>query len=114
MPLEDSLALLDYPFARAHWRNIARAFNKPLLYVVTPQFEAQAGNLKKNRPRTQVEVFKKAGHALFVDEPERFNALIEQFAKKVLPVDGSGRPPVAPTANSMNCASGRALCRGER
>ncbi len=85
MPLEDSLALLDYPFARTHWRNIARAFNKPLLYAVTPQFEAQAGNLKKNRPRTQVEVFKKAGHALFVDEPERFNALVESFVKKVVP-----------------------------
>ena len=84
MSVEDSLALLDYPFARTHWRNIARAFHKPLLYVVTPQFEAQARNLKKNRPRTQVEVFKKAGHALFVDEPERFNALIESFAKKVM------------------------------
>ena len=85
MSLEDSLALLEYPFERAHWRNITRAFKKPLLYVVTPQFEAQAGNLEKNRPPTQVEVFKKAGHTLFVDEPERFNALIEQFAEKVLP-----------------------------
>jgi microsomal epoxide hydrolase len=84
MTLEDSLALLDYPFARSHWRNIARAFKKPLLYVVTPQFEAQAGNLKKYRPRTEVELFKKAGHALFIDEPERFNALIENFAGKIL------------------------------
>ena len=85
MALDDSLALLDYPFARTHWRSITRAFNKPLLYVVTPQFEAQAANLKKNRPATQVAVFKKAGHALFVDEPERFNALIESFAKNVVP-----------------------------
>jgi len=83
MALEDSLALLDYPFARTHWRNITRAFDKPLLYTVTPQFEAQAANLKKNRPRTQVEVFKKAGHALFVDEPERFNALVDYLAKKL-------------------------------
>ena len=85
MALEDSLALLDYPFARTHWRNITRAFKKPLLYVVTPQFEAQARNLKKNRPHTQVELFKKAGHALFVDEPERFNTLVESFVKKVVP-----------------------------
>jgi microsomal epoxide hydrolase len=84
LPLEDSLALLDYPFPRSHWRNITRVFKKPLLYVVTPQFEAQAANLKKNRPGTQVEVFKKAGHALFVDEPQRFNALIENFAGKIL------------------------------
>jgi len=83
MPLDESLALLDYPFERVHWRNIARTFKKPLLYVVTPQFEAQAANLKKNRPGTQVEVFKKAGHALFADEPERFNQLIEKFAQKI-------------------------------
>lgn len=83
MPLENSLALLDYPYERAHWRGIARGFDKPFLYVVTPQFEQQAANLKKNRPATQVEVFKKAGHALFVDEPERFNALIEKFIARL-------------------------------
>ena len=83
MALEDSLALLDYPFERGHWRGIARAFDKPLLYIVTPQFERQAANLKKNRPATQIEVFKRAGHALFVDEPERFNALIEKFAERL-------------------------------
>jgi microsomal epoxide hydrolase len=84
MALEDSLALLRYPYERSHWRNIARGFKKPLLYVVTPQFEAQAVNLKKSRPATRVEVFKRAGHALFVDEPERFNALIESFAKTLV------------------------------
>jgi len=83
MALEDSLALLDYPFERAHWRKIARGFDKPLLYVVTPQFEAQAARLKKNRAATQVEIFRHAGHALFVDEPERFNALVEKFARRV-------------------------------
>lgn len=85
MALEDSLALLDYPFERAHWRNIARNFEKPFLYAVTRQFEAQAANLKKKRQATQVEVFKNAGHALFADEPDRFNALIEKFAKTISP-----------------------------
>lgn len=83
MPIEDSLALLDYPFERAHWRNIVRRFQKPLLYVVTPQYEQQATNLKKNRRGTQVELFKKAGHALFVDEPQRFNAVIRKFAVRL-------------------------------
>lgn len=83
MALEDSLALLDYPFERSHWRMITRAFKKPLLYIVTPQFEAQAANLKKNRPATKVKVFRQAGHALFVDEPGRFNALIEKFVKSL-------------------------------
>jgi len=81
MPLESSIALLSYPFPRTHWKEIAHAFKKPLLYVVTPQFEAQAQSLQRNRPGTQVEVFEDAGHALFVDEPERFNALIVDFAE---------------------------------
>ena len=80
MSLDQSIALLSYPFPRTHWKEIAHAFPKPLLYVVTPQFEEQAANLRKNRPGTEVEVFKDAGHALFVDEPERFNALIAKFA----------------------------------
>ena len=83
MSLENSVALLDYPFERSHWRTITRGFDKPLLYVVTPQFEQQAANLKKNRPATQIEVFRNAGHALFVDEPQRFNALIEKFAARL-------------------------------
>lgn len=80
MALEDSLALLSYPFERTHWRRIVYGFKKPLLYVVTPQFAKQAQNLKKNRPGTQIEVFQTAGHALFVDEPQRFNDLILRFA----------------------------------
>ncbi len=83
MALDDSLALLDYPFERSHWRTIARGFKKPLLYVVTSQFEAQALHLKKNRPATRVEIFRRAGHALFADEPARFNALVENFAKSL-------------------------------
>jgi microsomal epoxide hydrolase len=83
MALKDSLALLNYPFERSHWKRIVHAFDKPLFYVVTPQYEAQAQNLKKNRPETQVEIFRDAGHALFYDEPERFNGLLEDFAVSV-------------------------------
>jgi len=85
MKLEDSLALLSYPFERGHWKRIVHEFDRPLLYVVSPQFEQQAHNLRKHRPATQIEVFKGAGHALFVDEPQRFNALILSFVEQ-LPV----------------------------
>lgn len=85
MALEDSLALLSYPFERTHWKRIVYGFEKPLLYAVTPQFEKQAQNLKKNRPATQIEVFRTAGHALFADEPQRFNDLILRFAAGLTP-----------------------------
>ena len=83
MPLDESIALLSSGIPREHWKEIAHAFKKPLLYVVTPQFEAQARNLEKNRPGTRVEVFSEAGHALFVDEPQRFNALMLDFASGI-------------------------------
>jgi microsomal epoxide hydrolase len=85
MPLEKSIALLSYPFPRTHWKQIVHGFNKPLLYVVTPQFAAQAQNLRRNRPGTKVEIFKAAGHTLFVDEPARFNALVLRFAQSLPP-----------------------------
>lgn len=79
MPLEASLSLFPRERPRQHWRDIARSFPKPLLYVVTKEFAEQAHNLAKNRPGTRIEVFEEAGHALFADEPARFNELIERF-----------------------------------
>ena len=83
MSLDNSIALLSSGIPREHWKACAHAFNKPLCYVVTPQFEAQARNLEKNRPGTQIEIFREAGHALFVDEAQRFNALILDFAARI-------------------------------
>ena len=86
MPLDDSISLFPRIVPRQHWRAIARGFTKPLLYVVTPQFAEQARNLQRNRPGTQVAVFAEAGHALFVDEPDRFNRLIAGTVDAVIAV----------------------------
>ena len=83
MPLDNSIALLSSGIPREHWKACAHAFKKPLLYVVTPQFEEQAHNLARNRPGTQIEVFQDAGHALFSDEPQRFNAVLMNFAAQL-------------------------------
>jgi non-heme chloroperoxidase len=83
LPLDASLALLAYPYPREHWRVAAHGVRVPLLYVVTPQFAEQAKNLKRNRPQFETVVFEDAGHALFVDEPERFNALLEDFVHRL-------------------------------
>lgn len=79
MPLSASLSLFPSAVPREHWREIARAVRVPLLYVVTPPLAAQAENLRRARPATRIEVFADAGHALFADEPERFNRLIESL-----------------------------------
>ncbi|SRR5258706_729016 len=83
MPLAESIALLSYPFPREHWRDIARSFAKPLCYCVTTRYLEQAHNLQRERPSTRIEWFEHAGHALFVDEPERFNRVVGEFAGSV-------------------------------
>ena len=83
LPLAASLKLLAYPYPREHWREAVHAVRVPLLYVVTPQFAEQAQNLKRNRPRCEIVVFEHAGHALFVDEPERFNEVLEDFVRRL-------------------------------
>ncbi|MEO8136982.1 MAG: alpha/beta hydrolase [Betaproteobacteria bacterium] len=86
IPLEASLSLLPgNRIPREHWRAIVRAFDKPLLYLVTSQFAAQAADLKASRSSTQVEVFETAGHALFVDEPERFSRRLAAFVATLHP-----------------------------
>jgi non-heme chloroperoxidase len=81
MPLDGAIALLSYPFPREHWRKIARSFAKPLCYCVTKHYLEQARNLQHERHATRVEYFEHAGHALFVDEPERFNRIVSDFAQ---------------------------------
>lgn len=61
------------------WRPALGKVDRPLLYVATPQLEEQAEMVRRTVPGARVEVFRDAGHALFVDEPARFNALLESF-----------------------------------
>jgi microsomal epoxide hydrolase len=78
-PTDAAVKLLHSPYPRQMWREILHSVDKPTLYVVTARFKEQALNLKRSRPKVRVAIFEDAGHALFVDEPERFNALLEAF-----------------------------------
>jgi microsomal epoxide hydrolase len=75
-------ALLSYPVPRSYWREALYAARVPVLYVVRPGFAAQAANLQRNRPDTETAVFSDAGHALFVDDAVRFNALMQDFIRR--------------------------------
>ena len=81
-PTDAAVKLLQSPYPRQMWREILHSVDKPALYVVTARFKEQALNLKRSRPNVQVAVFEDAGHALFVDEPKRFNRLLEVFIDK--------------------------------
>jgi microsomal epoxide hydrolase len=84
-PERASRALLAYPVPRTYWRDALYATDKPVLYVVRPGWlSEQAANLARNRPGTQVAVFSDAGHALFVDDAARFNALLAGFLTRTV------------------------------
>ena len=84
-PEAASRALLAYPMPRSYWRDAIYSTEKPVLYVVRPGWLAeQAANLAHNRPGTQIAVFEGAGHALFVDDATRFNALLAGFITRTV------------------------------
>lgn len=84
-PEAASRALLAYPVPRTYWRDAIYSTEKPVLYVVRPGWLAeQATNLAHNRPGTQIAVFPGAGHALFVDDAARFNALLAGFITRTV------------------------------
>jgi microsomal epoxide hydrolase len=79
VPIDKAVALLRYPYPREHWKEIVYRTDRPLLYVVTPRLAKQAELLAKNRPEAWTRVFPSAGHALFVDDADGFNRLLDQF-----------------------------------
>ena len=81
-PLAACRELLSYPVPRTYWREAIFSTTKPVLYVVRPGFAAQAENLQRDRPDTETAVFTDAGHALFVDDAARFNALMAGFLRQ--------------------------------
>jgi non-heme chloroperoxidase len=74
-------ALLSYPVPRTYWREAIYSTRKPVLYIVRPRLAAQAENLMLHRPDTETAVFTDAGHALFIDDAARFDALVASFIR---------------------------------
>jgi microsomal epoxide hydrolase len=80
VPLQASIDLLSYPRPREYWRDAVYGTRRPVLYAIRPGFAVQGDALAARHADARVEVFDGAGHALFVDEAERFNALLADFA----------------------------------
>ena len=76
-PLEAQIQLLSYPRPREFWRDAVYSTRRPVLYAVRPRFGEQATALQRNHADATIAIFEDAGHALFVDRAERFNALLE-------------------------------------
>ncbi|WP_428150474.1 alpha/beta fold hydrolase [Brevundimonas sp.] len=79
MSVDDERRLLAYDVPREYWSAAVHSLGVPTLYVVRPRWEAQGRTLMRTHERASMAVFPNAGHALFVDEPGRFNALLIDF-----------------------------------
>ena len=82
LPEADAKALRAYPVPRTYWRAAVYATNRPVLYIVRPRLAAQAANLAAHHPDAETALFPTAGHALFVDEPDRFDALVLDWIRR--------------------------------
>jgi microsomal epoxide hydrolase len=75
-------ALLSYPVPRSFWKEAVYSITRPLLYIVRPRWAAQAANLAANHPAAETVVMEGVGHALFVDDPARFDSAVDGFIRR--------------------------------
>ncbi len=75
-------ALLAYPVPRTYWKEAVYSTAKPVLYVVTPRLSGQADNLRAHHPAAESVVMQGVGHALFVDEPQKFDLIMDSFIRR--------------------------------
>lgn len=81
VPTNSAILLILNAYASGRdWRPMLSKVDKPVLYVISTTSKDQAEALKERVPSAKIEVFENAGHALFIDESDRFNSLIAAFA----------------------------------
>jgi non-heme chloroperoxidase len=85
MPTDSAIAASLSSVSRADWGPAMAKLDRPVLVMCESAIQAMTADpIKKNVPTAQVEAFADAGHALFVDDAERFNNVLESFLKNML------------------------------
>lgn len=79
-PTNTAVVLLYNVMQEMDRRAMLAKIDKPVLYICTEALDKQGESVKAKMPTARVEVFKGVGHALFVEDPQKFNQLIAEFA----------------------------------
>ena len=81
VPTSTAVALLVGKFG-ADYRPTLPKFNRPTLVCAArmPYLQGILG-MQKQIPKSQLEIFEDAGHALFVDDARRFNEVVDKFLR---------------------------------
>lgn len=79
VPTSVAVALLADLYLKNDMRPTVAKINVPLLFAVRTAHQDQAEIVRSVLPTAKTVVFEDAGHALFVDDSDRFNQLLENF-----------------------------------
>jgi non-heme chloroperoxidase len=80
MPADSAITASVSSISRADWRPAISKLDRPVLITCQAAMKSVAADLVKSMvPSARVELFDDAGHALFVDDAERFNAVLDDF-----------------------------------
>ena len=75
--------LLAKPYPREYYRDAIYAASVPVLYAITPRYAEQGAALASKLPVARISVYADAGHALFVDQRQRFDAELAAFLERM-------------------------------
>src|SRR5580658_2400511 len=79
VPTNSAVALLVGYFV-ADYRPVLPKIDKPVVICAAKSgYMSTIVAMQKNIPSSKLEIFECDGHALFVDDPDKFNALVEDF-----------------------------------
>lgn len=82
-PMNTAVVEMFNVISKGDFTSVLARVDKPLLYVCEPFLESQGKLVQQNVPNARIEIMKDAGHALFVDEPQKFNDLVASFVDSI-------------------------------
>jgi non-heme chloroperoxidase len=84
VPADSAVVLIYNMIAVKDWSGAFARVNRPVLFAYQPGSQQSADFLQsKLRDKVRLERFDGDGHALFVDDPDRFNRVLEEFVQSL-------------------------------
>ena len=85
MPTTSGLAMLVTDLFTVDRRAVLKKLAKPTLIIASAEskeLESQR-EMQRSIPNAQLEVVSEAGHAVFIDQPKKFNHVLDMFLEKL-------------------------------
>ena len=84
VPTDTAVALIYNMISVADFSNALARITRPMLFAYEPALQPNADFLKaKLGDKVRLERFDEDGHALFVDDPVKFNRMVDEFVKSL-------------------------------